>query len=55
LITLLEGRRLKFIDESGGNPAMTWVYGRAPKGERVIGTVPQNDGQHVTLLAALGD
>ena len=33
---------------------MTRLYGRAPPGERVIGTVPQNDGANVTMLAALG-
>ena len=33
---------------------MTRRYGRAPRGERVIGTVPQHDGANVTLLAALG-
>jgi len=33
---------------------MTRLYGRAPTGERVIGTVPQNYGQNVTLLGALG-
>jgi transposase len=33
---------------------MTRRYGRAPKGERVLGAVPQNYGAHVTMLAALG-
>jgi transposase len=33
---------------------MTRLYGRAPKGERVVGSVPQNYGQNVTVLAALG-
>jgi transposase len=33
---------------------MTRRYGRAPKGERVIGAVPQNYGANVTMLAALG-
>ena len=33
---------------------MTRLYGRAPKGERVIGAVPQNYGQNVTMLGALG-
>lgn len=33
---------------------MTRVYGRAPQGERVIGSVPQNYGQNVTMLGALG-
>jgi transposase len=50
----LDPRRFKFIDESGVNLAMTRRYGRAPKGERVVGAVPQNYGANVTLLAALG-
>ena len=33
---------------------MTRLYGRAPKGERVVGTVPQNYGQNMTMLGALG-
>ena len=33
---------------------MTRLYGRAPRGERVVGTVPPNHGVHVTMLAALG-
>jgi transposase len=46
---------LKFVDESGINLAMTRLYGRAPQGERVVGPVPQNYGQNVTVLAALGE
>jgi transposase len=34
---------------------MTRLYGRAPRGERVVGTVPQHDGATVTMLAALGN
>jgi transposase len=33
---------------------LTRLYGRAPKGERGIGAVPQNYGQNVTMLGALG-
>jgi transposase len=44
---------LKFIDESGVNIAMTRLWGRAPKGQRVVGSVPQNWGSNITLLAAL--
>ena len=47
-------RRLKCVDESGVNLAMTRLYGRAPRGERVVGSVPQNYGQNVTVMAALG-
>src|SRR6266487_36151 len=53
LIAALDVRRLKCIDEAGVNLAMTRLYGRAPKGERVLGTVPQNDGENITLLGAL--
>lgn len=53
-IEALDRRRLKFVDESGVNLAMTRLYGRAPKGERVVGSVPQNYGPNVTVLAALG-
>jgi transposase len=37
------------------NLAMTRLYGRAPKGERVVGSVPQHYGPNVTGLAALGE
>ena len=33
---------------------MTRLYGRAPRGERVVGTVPQYSGAHGTRRAALG-
>lgn len=45
--------RLKFLDEAGSNLAMTRLYGRAAKGERVIETVPQNYGENITMLATL--
>jgi transposase len=45
--------RYKFIDESGINLAMTRLFGRAPRGERVVDTIPQNYGPHVTMLGAL--
>jgi transposase len=32
---------------------MTRRFGRAPRGERVIGAVPQNYGANLTLMAAL--
>ena len=54
VIEALDVRRLKFVDESGVNLAMTRLYGRAPKGERVVGSAPQNYGHNVTVLAALG-
>jgi transposase len=44
---------LKFIDESGSNLALTRLFGRAPKGERITEGVPQNRGENITTLAAL--
>jgi hypothetical protein len=42
VIAALGARPLKCIDESGVNPAMTRLYGRAAKGARVVGTGPQS-------------
>ena len=49
LSATLDLNRVKFIDESGINLAMTRLYGRAPRGERVLGSAPQNYGPNVTL------
>lgn len=53
-ITALDLQGLKFVEEAGVHLAMTRVYGRAPAGERVTGSGPQNYGQKVTRLGALG-
>jgi transposase len=53
LSATLDLRRVKFIDESGITLAMTRLYGRAPRGERALGSAPQNYGQNVTILGAL--
>jgi transposase len=50
----LDLRRVKFVDEAGINLAMTRLYGRAPRGERSVGTIPLNDGANITRLGALG-
>lgn len=50
----LDWTRLKFVDESGVTVALTRLFGRAPVGERAVGSTPQNYGQNVTLLGALG-
>ena len=52
--TQLDPRRLVFVDESGTNLSLTRRYGRAPRGQRVVGSVPRNHGPNVTLLAAMG-
>jgi transposase len=41
------------IDESGINLAMTRLVGRAPRGQRVVDTVPQHYGSNVTMIGAL--
>jgi transposase len=46
--------RLKFLDEAGSNLALTRLHGRAAPGERVAEGVPQNHGENVTMLAAIG-
>lgn len=45
--------RSKFVDESGFNIALTRLYGRAARGPRAGGSVPQNYGENLTLLGAL--
>ena len=50
----LDAARVTCLDESGVNLALTRLYGRALRGERVVGPVPQHYGAHVTMRAALG-
>jgi transposase len=45
--------RLIFLDETGTNLSLTRRYGRAKRGQRVVGTVPRNHGPNVTLIAAM--
>ncbi len=49
----LDPGELVFVDESGTNLAMTPRYGRAPRGQRVVGVVPRNHGPNTTLIAAM--
>jgi transposase len=44
---------LVFVDECGTHTSMTRRYARAPKGERVYGSVPRNRGKNTTLLASM--
>jgi transposase len=46
-------KRLKFIDESGLNIAMTRRYGRAMRGQRVHDAVPKNFGRNISILGSL--
>jgi transposase len=43
-----------FIDEAGVNVAMARLHGRAAPGARAIGAVPQNWGDNVSIISALG-
>jgi transposase len=49
----LDLEHFKFVDESGVNLALTRLFGRAPRGQRVVDAVPKNYGENVTLLGAL--
>jgi DDE superfamily endonuclease len=53
-VSKMDLRLFKFIDESGVNLAMTRLYGRAPRGERAVGSVPINYGSNITIIGALG-
>jgi transposase len=46
-------KRLVFVDESGANTAMTRPRGRAPRGERVEGSVPNGHWSTLTMIGAL--
>jgi transposase len=49
----LNHRRLIFLDESAVNTAMTPTHGRAPRGERVVDSVPRNYGEQTSIVGAL--
>jgi hypothetical protein len=44
---------LVFVDETGGNMALTRRYARAPKGERAYAFAPGHIGQKLTVLGAI--
>lgn len=49
----IDARRLRFIDETGINTAMTATHAWAPRGERASGSVPASWGS-TTVIAAVG-
>src|SRR5512147_3005361 len=51
-IATFDPHRWVFVDETGTNTVMTRAYGRAPRGERVVATVP-GQWTTVTLISAL--
>jgi transposase len=50
----MDPRRLIFIDETWAKTNMTRLRGRAPRGQRLIGSVPHGHWTTSTLIAALG-
>jgi len=49
----VEPEKLVFVDETGVTTTMTPAYARAPRGQRVVGSVPAS-WETVTVIAALG-
>ena len=45
--------RLKFVDETGIHIAMTRLYGRAPRGERVVDTTPDCRGENLSVIGSI--
>jgi transposase len=45
--------KLVFLDETGASTNMTRLYGRAPKGQRCIGSAPLGHWETTTFVAAL--
>jgi len=50
---MFDPARLVFIDETAANTKMVRLSGRCPRGERLIGRVPQGHWKTITLVAAL--
>ena len=50
---MLDPARLVFIDETAVSTNLVRLKGRAPRGERVIGSVPLGTWQTITFVAAL--
>jgi transposase len=42
-----------FLDETGLNTAMTRLYGRSPRGQRLVEAVPEGRWETTTLLSAI--
>ena len=50
---MLDPARLVFIDETAVSTNLVRLHGRAPRGERVIGSVPLGTWETITFVAAL--
>jgi transposase len=49
----LEVSKLVFLDETAASTTMTRAYGRAPKGQRCVASVPQGHWKTTTFIAGL--
>jgi transposase len=49
----LDPKRLVFIDETSVSTTITRLYGRAPRGERLVQKVPHGNWKTITFIAAL--
>ena len=50
---MFDPARLVFVDETAANTKMVRLCGRGPRGERLIGRVPQGHWKTITFVAAL--
>ena len=50
----VDRRKLVFTDETGFHLAFTRAFGRAPRGERVVGRVPFKREPNQSLIGSLG-
>src|SRR6266404_2886650 len=49
----MDGSRFVFLDATGLNTKMTRLYGRAPRGERLVAAVPHGHWRTSTFIAGL--
>ena len=49
---MFDPARLVFVDETAANTKMVRLSGRCPRGERLIGRVPQGHWKTITFVAA---
>jgi len=49
----IDSGRFVFLDEVGAHTALTRLYGRAARGERVVDSVPHDAWQTTTLISAI--
>ncbi len=49
----MDAEKLLFIDETWASTSMTRRYGRAPKGQRCVGSAPRGHWKTTTFIAAL--